>query len=88
MYVRALALHFSAWFQWGRLDSLHHFLRCGLKILNEHLLSSILPQILPEIGGSRDGWSEAMAASALDPHVLVRLDSKSIPRARSFRERG
>ena len=45
-------------------------------------------QILPEIGGSRDGWSEAMAASALDPHILVRLDSKSIPRSRSFRERG
>ena len=29
-----------------------------------------------------------MAASALDPHILVRLDSKSIPRAHSFRERG
>ena len=28
-----------------------------------------------------------MAASSLDPHVLVCLDSKSAPRARSFRER-
>ena len=28
-----------------------------------------------------------MAASVLDPHVLVRSDSKSAPRPRSFRER-
>ena len=28
-----------------------------------------------------------MAASVLDPYVLVRSDSKSAPRARSFRER-
>ena len=28
-----------------------------------------------------------MEAAAIDPHLLVRLDSKSAPRARSFRER-
>jgi len=28
-----------------------------------------------------------MAASALDPHLLVGLDAKRTPRARSFRER-
>ena len=28
-----------------------------------------------------------MEVAAIDPHQLVRLDSKSAPRARSFRER-
>ena len=36
---------------------------------------------------SRGRLIAAMAASALDPHLLVGLDAKSTPRARSFRER-
>ena len=51
--------------------------------LNEHPKSSISP----ERSGSRAGSSIAMAAIALDPHQLVRSDSKITPRARSFRER-
>ena len=43
--------------------------------------------ISPERDGSRERLIAAMAAIALDPHLLVRLDSKSAPRARSFRER-
>jgi len=43
--------------------------------------------ISPERDGSRERLIAAMAAIALDPHLLVRLDSKSTPRARSFRER-
>ena len=31
--------------------------------------------------------SFVMEAAVIDPHQLVRLDSKSAPRARSFRER-
>ena len=36
---------------------------------------------------SRRRLIAAMAASALDPHLLVGLDAKSTPCARSFRER-
>ena len=76
------ALHFFAWFQCPGFDSLHRF--CDAFFLAE-LPSKIFH--FTRTRHSRERLIAAMATLSLDPHLLVRLDSKSAPRARSFRER-
>ena len=75
-----MTLHFFAWSQRVRFDSLHQFLPMRL---NYDPKSSISP----ESAVGLELWCIAIAAIALDLHRLSRSYSKSTPRARSFRER-
>ena len=66
-------------------------LRSGLKN-NSHAeeltIRTYLPMVLISVSRFARAFEHChVAAAALDPHLLVRLDSKSAPRARSFRER-